>query len=229
MRISLSGSRPIVYRSLFMLYSAITEPSRLKTNLAMCFSLYRVSAEPTKNSVEHLSASWERIDDVRHGHLLELVAALAVQPRVTDVRDGDLVVEEQRRDHRGPHAFALGLRARGLIDDLVGAADRIAQDDVGSGQSRLAIGHCQVLTLDVLAHQVDDRLDGDAARDFAGVVAAHAVGQHHQSNVGIDRNRVLVVLADLAGVGEAHEAQLVAQAHAAPSPKQWSANCDTRH
>src|SRR5207244_5182465 len=78
MRISLSGSRPIVYRSLFMLYSAITEPSRLKTNLAMCFSLYRVSAEPTQNSVEHLSASRERIDDVRHDHGYVVPASIVV-------------------------------------------------------------------------------------------------------------------------------------------------------
>src|SRR2546430_11151832 len=78
MRISLSGSRPIVYRSLFMLYSAITEPSRLKTNLDMCFSLYRVSAEPTQNSVEHLSASRERIDDVRHDHGYVVPASIVV-------------------------------------------------------------------------------------------------------------------------------------------------------
>src|SRR6266404_7712796 len=51
-----------------MLYSAITWPSRLKTNLAMCFCLYRVSAEPTQDLVEYLSARRERIHDVRHDH-----------------------------------------------------------------------------------------------------------------------------------------------------------------
>ena len=68
----------------------------------------------------------------------------------------------------------------------------------------------------VLAHQVDDGLDGDAAGDLAGVVAAHAVGQHQQADVRIEGDRVLVVLADLAGVGQADEAQLVSQAHALP-------------
>src|SRR6267378_1619542 len=68
MRMSLSGRRPIVYRSLFMLYSAITWPSRLNANLAMCLCPYRVSAEPTQNLVEYLSASRERIRDVRHDH-----------------------------------------------------------------------------------------------------------------------------------------------------------------
>src|ERR1700758_1693949 len=78
MRISLSGSRPIVYRSLFMLYSAITWPSRLKTNLAMCSSLYRVSAEPTQDLVEHLSASRERVEDVRHDHRYVVPASVVV-------------------------------------------------------------------------------------------------------------------------------------------------------
>ena len=63
----------------------------------------------------------------------------------------------------------------------------------------------------MLAHQVHDGLDGDAAGDLAGVVAAHAIGQHQQADVGIDGDRVLVVLADLAGVGQANAAQLVSK------------------
>jgi len=70
----------------------------------------------------------------------------------------------------------------------------------------------------VLAHQVDDGLDGDAARDFAGVVAAHAVGEHQQPNVRINGNGVLVVFADLASVAEPDETQLVSQVHAAAWP-----------
>ena len=85
---------------------------------------------------------------------------------------------------------------------------------LGAGQPGLAVVHAQVLALDLLAHQVDDGLHGDAAGDLAGVVAAHAIGQHEQADVGIDGNGVLVVLADLAGVGQADEAQLVSQAHA---------------
>jgi hypothetical protein len=44
--------------------------------------------------------------------LLDRAGAHAVQARVAHMGDGDPVVEEQRRDHRGAHAFALGwLRA----------------------------------------------------------------------------------------------------------------------
>src|ERR1700745_3832594 len=78
MRMSLSGSRPMVYRSLFMLYSAITWPSRLKTNLAMCPCLYRGSAEPTQDLVENLRASRERIHDVRHYHRNVVAASVVI-------------------------------------------------------------------------------------------------------------------------------------------------------
>src|SRR5205823_14340604 len=104
---------------------------------------------------------------------------------------------------------ALRLRARSLIGELVGAPDGIAQDDVGSWQAGLTVRYRKVFALHVLAHQVDDGLHGDAARDFAGVVAAHAVGEHQQPDVRINGNGVLVVLADLAGVGEPDETQLV--------------------
>src|SRR3977135_19701 len=68
MRMSLSGSRPMVEGSLFMLYSAITWLSRLKTNLAMSYCPSRVSAEPTEDLVEDLGASRERVHDVCHHH-----------------------------------------------------------------------------------------------------------------------------------------------------------------
>src|SRR5437762_14035256 len=61
-----------------MLYSAITWLSRLKTNLAMCFCLYRVSAEPTQDLVEYLSASRERIHDVRHDHRDVVTASVVI-------------------------------------------------------------------------------------------------------------------------------------------------------
>src|SRR5215469_3673197 len=153
---------------------------------------------------------------VIHGHLLELVAALAVEARIAHVGDGDLVVEEQRRHYRRAHAFALRLRVCGLVDDLVRAVDGIAQDDLGARQARLAVGHRQVLALDVLAHQIDDRLHGDATCYLTGVVAPHAVSEHEQANVRIYRNRVLIVFADLTGIREPDEAELCSQAHAAP-------------
>src|SRR6478672_3188669 len=155
---------------------------------------------------------------VVHRHLLELVAALTVQARVPDVRDRDLVVEEQRRDYGRAHALALRLGARGLVDDLVGAADGIAQDDVAAGQSRFAVRDRQVLALHVFAHEVDDGLHGNAAGDLARIIAAHAVGQHQKADVRIDGDGVLVVLADLTGIGQTNEAQFVAQRHASTRP-----------
>src|SRR2546430_11910581 len=61
-----------------MLYSAITWLSRLKTNLAMCFCPSRVSAEPTQDLVEYLSASRERIHDVRHHHRDVVPASIVI-------------------------------------------------------------------------------------------------------------------------------------------------------
>ena len=86
---------------------------------------------------------------------------------------------------------------------------------VGRDKPGFAVLHVHVLALDLLADEVDDGLDGDAAGDLAGVVAAHAIGQYQQTDVGIERNGVLVVLADFAGVGQSNETQLAFQAHAA--------------
>ena len=132
-----------------------------------------------------------------------------------DVRDRDTVVEEQGPDHGGAHALALRLGAGGLKDDLVGAQDGIAQDDRGARQAGGGIVDAQVLALDRIAHQADDGLDGDAAGDLAGVIAAHAVGQHQQADVGIVGDGVFVVIANPTGVGLAHTTQLPLEAQPA--------------
>ena len=120
----------------------------------------------------------------------------------------------------------LRLRAGGLIDDLVGAMNGIAQDDARAGHARLAIERPQVLPVDRLAHQVHDGFDGDAACNLARVVAAHAVGQHQQADVRIKGDRVLVVLADLARIGQADTAQLAFRSSCrAPAQKE----CEARH
>ena len=126
----------------------------------------------------------------------------------------DLVVEEQRRDDRGAHAFALRLRARRLIDDLVRAMDGVAQDDARAGHAGCP---CRARVRSSRSTdsrtRLSDGLDGDAARDFARVVAAHAVGQHQQPDVRVEGDRVLVVLANFAGVRQPDAAELGAQAH----------------
>jgi hypothetical protein len=121
-------------------------------------------------------------------------------------------VEDAAHD-RGAHALAVGLRAGRLEDDLVGAHDGIAQDDRRARQAGFLVGVREVFALDGLAHEVHDGLHGDAAGHFAGVVAAHAVGQHHEAQVAIPGNGVLVVLAHAPGVGETDAAQLAFQAH----------------
>ena len=51
----------------------------------------------------------------------------------------------------------------------------------------------QVPTRNELGKQaLGDQLDGDAARDFPGVVAAHAVGKHREPGI-VDEHRVLVM------------------------------------
>ena len=140
-----------------------------------------------------------------------LAAALAVQPRIADVRDGNPVVVEQGGDDGRAHAFALGLRARGLVDDLVGARDGVAQHDATDASDRCPrSSEPRSSRSRPSRDQVGDGLDGDAAGDFAGVVAAHAIGQHEQADVGIDADGVLVVLADAAGVGQPDRADLAA-------------------
>src|SRR5579872_5782949 len=80
MRMSLSGRRPMVYRSLFMLYSAITWPSRLKTNLAMLhLTLMSVSTEPAQDLVEDLRAGRECVQDVCHDDRDVIAAPIVIR------------------------------------------------------------------------------------------------------------------------------------------------------
>ena len=82
-------------------------------------------------------------------------------------------------------------------------------------QAGARVVDAQVLALDGIAHQADDGLDGDAAGDLAGVIAAHTVGQHQQPDVGIVGDGVLVVIANPTGVGQAHTTQLPLEAQPA--------------
>ncbi len=85
----------------------------------------------------------------------------------------------------------------------------------GARQAGARIGHRKVLQLQRLAHQVGHGLHGDAAGDFAGVVAAHAVGEHDEAQVAVVGDRVLVVLADPARVAQADAEQFAFEAHQA--------------
>ncbi len=92
--------------------------------------------------------------------------------------DRDLVVVEKAGDHGRTHALTLRLGLRGVVDDFVGSVNRVTQDDAGARQAGFRVFDAQVFPHEGIANQVDDGLHGDAAGHFAGVVAAHAVGEH---------------------------------------------------
>ena len=65
-----------------------------------------------------------------------------------------------------------------------------------------------------LGHELDDGLDRDAARDLAGVVTAHAVGEHPEADFRLRADRVLVVISDLADVADLDVDEFTFEAHA---------------
>ena len=56
-------------------------------------------------------------------------------------------------------------------------------------------------------HAVAHDVDRNAARHLAGVVAAHAVGQHGDPRVAVDEDRIFVVRADHPRMGQARDIQ----------------------
>ena len=52
----------------------------------------------------------------------------------------------------------------------------------------------------VAPSRVGNRLYCNAAGDFAGLVATHAVGEDEQAHIAVQSNRVLIVIAHLAGI-----------------------------
>jgi len=127
--------------------------------------------------------------------------------------DRGRVVEEQDADHGRAHAFAVGLGAGRLVDDLVRAEDRVAQDDAGPVEAAALVRLAQVFAGHRLAHQVHDGLHGNAARHLARVVSTHAVGKHDEADVAVEGDRVLVVFAHPARIGMADALQLAFQMH----------------
>ena len=58
-----------------------------------------------------------------------------------------------------------------------------------------------------------DDLHGNAAGNFAGVVAAHAIGKHHEADVAIGANRILIVLTNTTGIGQFGKIYFSTQTH----------------
>ena len=106
-------------------------------------------------------------------------------------------------DDRRAHAGAFGPRLRGLVDALVGRGDLLLQQQRRVREAARDVDLRQLAAgAQLRQHAVADDVDRDAARDLAGVVAAHAVGEHRDAGVGVDEDRVLVVRADHPRVGQ---------------------------
>ena len=132
-----------------------------------------------------LPAAHELVDErVVLGEALERPVAEQVRAAVADVGDRDMGVVDvgggQGRAHPGPPA----IRARALVDLLVGLAHALGQAllrAAGVGQPPL------------------ERLDRDPRGDLAGLGAAHPVGDHEHRRPRV--RAVLVVPPLAAGVG----------------------------
>src|SRR5688572_1843295 len=143
----------------------------------------------------------------------KLAVAHAVQARVAEVRDQDLVVVEQAHHQRGAHAGVLRLALRRLVDGGVGLDHLLA--DHARRERRLGV-RIELEGLH-LAEQLlhFGRHDGGrhAARHLAGVVAAHAVGEHDQPIGRVRRDGIFVVRADHARIRAARDLENLAVVH----------------
>ena len=140
--------------------------------------------------------------------LLELLAAQPVAARIADVADRHPIGEEHGGDDRRAHARALGTRLRRFVDALVGRGDLLLQQQRCVRQAALNVDLRQLAPgLELGQHPIRDDVDGDAARDLAGVVAAHAVGEHGDASRAVDVDGVLVVRAHHAWVRQAGDVE----------------------
>jgi hypothetical protein len=94
------------------------------------------------------------------------------------VGDRDAIVVEQASDERRAHALALRLGLGRLIDDLVRAENRVSQHDRLPHQADSGIDFSAIFSLASLPDQIKDGLNGNAAGNFTGIVATHAVGEY---------------------------------------------------
>ena len=135
--------------------------------------------------------------------LLELLAAQPVAAGVADVADADPIAAEHEADERRAHPGALGTRLRRLVDALVRHGDLLLEEQRGMREAARDVDLRQLAVgLELRQHAAADDVDRDAAGDLAGVVAAHAVGEHRDAGRGIDENGILVVGADHPLVGQ---------------------------
>ena len=56
--------------------------------------------------------------------------------------------------------------------------------------------------LEFFQHAAADDVDGDAAGDFTGAVATHAIGEHREARLAVGEDGVLVMRPHHAGMGQ---------------------------
>jgi hypothetical protein len=139
--------------------------------------------------------------------LLEATTAQPVAARIADMGDRNAAAMEDGGDNGGAHAGALGTALCGLVDALVRRGNLLLQQQGGVRQPGMDVHLGKVASRHELGHQPFlDHADGNAACHLAGVVAAHAVGEHGQARA-IDEDGVLVVRADHARMGQVRDGE----------------------
>ncbi len=88
----------------------------------------------------------------------------------------------------------------GLENNLVGAINGIAQDNGLAHQAAVRVDILAFLAIRTLDGEVGDNLHRDSACHLARIVTAHAVGQHHQPDIGIGSDSVFVMVPYFAGI-----------------------------
>ena len=91
----------------------------------------------------------------------------------------------------------------GFVDRLIRQLNGAGQTSPRAGRRLRTWLRPPAETLLVLAKVVENGIDGDLARQFSGLLSAHAVADHENSVAQVVAEIVLVVLADEADVGDA--------------------------
>ena len=69
------------------------------------------------------------------------------------------------------------------------------------------------LAYGALCGEVGYDLNGDSARDLAGIVSAHTIREYEESDIIIGTNGIFIVFADPPSIGELGEIDFSTQGH----------------
>ena len=129
--------------------------------------------------------------------LPQVGAAQRIHPAVADARKRHVRRLRDRGDHRRAHAGVIGVRLRFTEDAAVGDLQRGDQSIRGEGPLRVdAERPREIVAVGAHLQERVQRVDREMRCHFAGVVAAHAVGDDQQTEIAIPQHRILVDRAD---------------------------------